>query len=150
MIWKIRDNIRRHGWHAQGIYATETTPSFLYTIGLRDSFNHPELLMIGPPVETCHSLVSAVVERIRGGGSYGDGDRIGGVAGGYEVALRSVPITAYDELFGIAAEFYGDTEFIVLQVVFPDASGRFPWEDGCDSLIGHLQNGTAFGLSLGG
>ncbi len=59
--------IDKHGWRLLGIGATETTPEYVYTVGLPYRFNHPELIMVGALTEV-GAILNAMVEYIKDSG----------------------------------------------------------------------------------
>lgn len=52
---------------------------------------------------------------------------------GYEVAVRRVDPSWYEDLFGQAIGFYHGRTPTFLQLVWPDREGRFPWDEGVDA-----------------
>jgi hypothetical protein len=57
--------------------------------------------------------------------------RVAGLIEGYDCELRKVQKSQYHDFFGYALWFYGGNEFDALQIVWPDKSHRFPWDEGC-------------------
>ena len=53
--------IRTHGWFLQMV--TDAVP-FSYTVGLTESFGHPELMMIGMELDRQSSVIRRIVEPI--------------------------------------------------------------------------------------
>lgn len=43
----VSANIERAGWHLTGVEASDRTPGWVYTIGLIERFDHPELVVMG-------------------------------------------------------------------------------------------------------
>ena len=48
---KTRQDLAEYGWHRLGIERDETTPACAHTIGLHETFNHPEIVVLGLPVK---------------------------------------------------------------------------------------------------
>ena len=67
---KIAEVVRQHGWYAASI--SDHQPPFLYTIGLMQTLNHPELIMFGLEENNAHALFSQLVRDIRAGRSYAE------------------------------------------------------------------------------
>jgi hypothetical protein len=76
---------------------------------------------------------------IRDGVTFSDGAQTESVLQGYPVAFRQVHGSWFRPLFGSARRFYGNWSFAMLQVVYPDRDGRFPWNDGCSATIRRQQ-----------
>ena len=58
----IFDNIRKHGWHCTSVGGGggDDTPPFSYTIGLMDTFGHPERVIFGFGLNLAHGILSIV------------------------------------------------------------------------------------------
>jgi uncharacterized protein DUF4262 len=123
-----RSMIDQHGWGVLGI-AGEQDP-FSYTVGLQDSFQHPELLLSGMKRELGGSVLNSAGAAIREGERFRAGDLSEAVLEGYPVAFALVPIDFYYEEFGALKTWRDGFEFTVLQCVWPDREGRFPWSGG--------------------
>jgi hypothetical protein len=140
---RIAESVRRHGWHAIAVEGTPEAPPFLYSIGLCDTFGHPEIVICGLNEKTGHQLVSDMVTRIRGGQRYHAGEKDQSLLGGYPVVLRSVHPTQRIVRLGFAAAYYrraGKPDlFSALQLLWSDAQGRLPFEPRCDSEVVFLQ-----------
>ena len=54
----------RFGWALQGV---EASRPWVYTIGLLERFDHPELVMAGVPIRVAGSALNALGARIAGG-----------------------------------------------------------------------------------
>ena len=65
--------IRVHGWSLVDV--TESLP-WSYTIGLTESYGHPELMMIGVELETQSAAIRRIVEPIARTGSVDAADLI--------------------------------------------------------------------------
>ncbi len=127
---EILQSIERVGWHVCVVSADEEGSGFASSVGLFESFDHPELICIGPPPETLAALIKAVGQAVRDGSRFEDGSVSSDVIEGNRCAFRTVLKRAYREFLGYALWFYDGDDFPVLQVVLPDRRGNFPWEQG--------------------
>ena len=125
---KVHDDVRDYGWHVIWVFNAE--PEFAYTIGLHRTFGQPEVIVFGLPRKVAHSVLNAVAEEVRSGRTFASGSVSGEILEGYEVAFRPVPLAAYEEHLGWGLWFYGEPTFPVLQLVYPDRDGHFPWHPG--------------------
>jgi hypothetical protein len=134
--------IKEVGWHNVHIAGDKGLPAFAFTIGHFYKQNHPELIVIGLPAETAHKLLNIAVvkvvgakERIEPYKKYKD------FTEGLSVAFVPVGIEHYNEYLGYAGWFYGSMSmpFPALQMVWPDKSGKYPWEKGYDKQFLQLQ-----------
>jgi len=59
--------IERYGWAITGVEADDETVPWLYTMGLADGFDHPELIVVGMRYEAAKRLLNELGDRIRNG-----------------------------------------------------------------------------------
>lgn len=136
---KIEGDIEQVGWSSIGVFnavGDEPTPSFTYTIGLRETYDHPELIVYGLEAETAHGLIASAVDLLKEGAVLEDGGRYAKVLRGHDVAARLVPEPGYP--LNVARMYYGD-DVRAVQLVWPDAAGKFPWEEDFDQQFDGLQ-----------
>lgn len=126
---KLLADVQGHGWHVLGIKADDGGPNFAYSIGLYQTFNHPELIVFGLDFGIMHSMINNVGELVRAGQRFGDFDDSGDVLQNYKVMFRVVEQRHYQEHFGYALWFYHPYPFPALQCVWPDSQHRYPWHE---------------------
>ena len=124
---KLLANVREYGWHVMGVGAGEECPQFGYTIGMYHTFGHPEIIVFGLDVRVMFQIVTGIGEHIKEGGRFEDWHESSDILEGYAVCFRKVKRRHYRDHFGFARWFYQGDEFPVLQCVWPDAAGRYPW-----------------------
>lgn len=134
-----RENIRRYGWHATGVFASQGSPEYVYTTGLTETYGHPELVIAGLPARTGHSLLVAAAERIEQDGPLEDGTGYDRIASGFLVRARDVAPAFCRLEFSVSKAYYG-RPVAVRQLVWPDPQGRFPGEPGCDPGMARVQD----------
>ena len=93
--------------------------SFAYTVGIYDTCGHPELIEVGLPQETAHSLLNDAAARLRRGVDLSHG-RHADLLSNVECEFRPVDPKWVKRLMYGATWFYRETEYPVLQVVYPD------------------------------
>jgi len=123
---RVQTIVAEHGWMIQAVGGSETEPGFCYTVGLSD-YDHPEFIMFGLPFETAAHLLNDLGERVRGAVKFSDGVIVDDLLQNYPVYLMAV-IDPTEHL-SVARKYAGGT-VPALQVVWPDAEGRFPWDPG--------------------
>ena len=136
---KIIHDVNTHGWHVMKVMAEGDEPGWAYTIGLFRTQSQPELLIFGLADSTMHRILNDIGERIRGGEKFPDGSEDHEILNGYPLVFRAVDRVWYRWIFGYAIWFYGNHEFPAAQVLWPDKTGRFPWDTGCAPDIARLQ-----------
>ncbi|MFB6564326.1 DUF4262 domain-containing protein [Streptomyces sp. NPDC056400] len=130
---RIISDVQRHGWHVVMVPEDEIGPGFAYTIGLAHTHGAPELCTFGRDVHEMHRMLNALGDLAATGAASTDGQEDGqeheGVVDGGPVRLRSVDMRWCRTFFGRAIGFYRRPPLPFLQVTWPDAGGRFHWEE---------------------
>lgn len=129
LISKMRDHIADSdiGWSAMSVFPVEVGGiAFTYTVGLTETFNHPELIVYGLSHELSHGILSCAVDLIRKGTRFEDGGTYEDVLEGYKVKAVDHGMTPLN----LATEFYDEFEALHLQ--WPDSEGRFPGDPDVD------------------
>lgn len=103
-------------------------PVFSYSVGLFHTLEHPEIVIIGLSQHIGHKLINDVGEKVLGGSRFEDGMISSELLKGYDCTFKEVPLHVYEEYFGRAIDFYESENFPVLQLVYPDREGRWPWD----------------------
>ena len=132
----IAAEIEAVGFAVVLVTAEGDEPGHGFTIGLTGSHGHPELIVVGlddgQQAGPAHALLDALAERVADGERFADGETRDDLLVGYPCVLRSVAPEQHAEWLGAALHWYGPQAFDCLQVVWPDASGRFPWDPDVD------------------
>jgi hypothetical protein len=61
---KILANIAEFGWHAMNIIEDDGHPPWTFTIGLYETWKHPELIIIGRSRSTAHEMLTTIATEI--------------------------------------------------------------------------------------
>jgi hypothetical protein len=138
---KIRADVQRVGWSAIATADVDGTP-YLYTIGLEERYEHPELTVAGLPPQRAHSIVAAVCDLIAAGRRLQAGELLDGVLSGCPLLVQSRDVGADGLLWAQAAGHYQDAWFRILQLLWPDSHGRFPTDPDCGLPAGAWQTLT--------
>jgi hypothetical protein len=140
---EIAEVVREHGWFAASI--GDYDPPFLYSIGLMQTYGHPEFIMFGLEADNAHALFTQLIADLRGGRRYDESGvqtiQLGG--DDHRVGFRPVHPTQHELYLGFAMGYcrhigrWGELEAV--QVYWPDAAGKFPFDAGCDLDVYRLQ-----------
>ena len=65
LINQIKINIEKYGLQVMGISATNYLPSFSYSVGLYESYQHPEIICFGLPTDLAHLIINDVANLIK-------------------------------------------------------------------------------------
>jgi hypothetical protein len=116
-------------WSVQGVEkddGDDELPEFAYTIGLYQSYQQPEIIIVGLSLPTMSALMNICGDKVKAGEKLPLDTPVPGVLPGYQVRFRAVrELATYAEYLGYATWFYSGPEFPVIQLVWPDKAGRF-------------------------
>lgn len=128
---QVLDDVRRYGWHAIGVEEDEEGPPFTYTIGLYRTFEHPEVIVLGPEPHVGHGILANLARAVEAGSRFEVGGEYEDIlAAEYSVRFLTVDRAYYHDYLGYARWFYEGDDFPAVQCLLPDHGGRFPWEEG--------------------
>jgi len=128
----LRYQIARQGYGIS--FAFHDSPSFAHTVGLEETFRHPELIVSGLDYEMSQRVLKDLIELIRNGTGLTGEDHLQ-IVGSFAVRLEALPEPVAGSYLREAAEYYGDRHFRALQVLWPDEEGRFPTEESCSEQL---------------
>jgi hypothetical protein len=126
----ILGHIAEHGWSVIGIEEEAGAPPYSFSVGLYHTLGVPELLVMGQKPENAQGLINNAGELMREGRRFRTGRRTSGILGGYSAVFVEVDPRYYREYVGYARWLYRGDDFPMLQLVWPDREGRFPWDEG--------------------
>ena len=124
---KLIEDIREYGWHVVKVFSRTGGPGFAYSIGVFETFGHPEILIVGLALETMHLLINNIANDVKSGKTFENLRDYDDILDGYKCAFRRVTRGHYKDLFGWAISHYQGIDFPVLQCVWPDRNHNFPW-----------------------
>lgn len=120
--------IDEHGWAVRSVMGGPEEGDdveFAYTVGL-SGLRHPEVIILGMPSEHALTFLNMIGDEVWRGGRFEHGTVTG------QFTSDSAPVVflhaqATDRLTAVA-EVFGRVE--ALQMVWPDTTGRLPWQNG--------------------
>ena len=125
----VRD-IAQHGWHVVKVREDDAGPAHAFSVGLCETHDHPEVVVVGPDLDVLHRLVNAIGEDVRDGWRFEREHAYAGIVTGLHCHFRAVHPANYADFLGYAGWYYRGAAFPALQCVWPDPDGRFPWDPG--------------------
>jgi hypothetical protein len=128
---ELAANIQKHRWLVFSV-AGETQPLYSYTVGLFETFGHPEVVLSGLNMELAQTLLNDIGNAVAQGVRREPEELYDDILSGYPCLFKAVPVTVYEQYFGRALVFYGETTFPVLQCLWPDSLKRFRGDFGYD------------------
>lgn len=125
---KVFADIQQYGWHVVQILEDEVRPAFAFSIGLFQTFQHPEIIIFGLPLEMARQVLNNIGQEIEQGKQYWPAAAHDDILEGYKCSFLAVDRKWYAEYLGYAIWFYKGEPFPVMQCVWPDKQHRYPWD----------------------
>ena len=145
----IRATIQEYGYQMSIVFDEDNKVVFAHSIGLRETYGHPELLFLGMPLDkmvrfgladgALEDILDAMVEQIEAGTTFVPGAVDASTVAGHRLHLVPVDRMYYKHFLHDAVLYYGGLDFDALQVVWTDRRGKFPWERGFTERFGAAQ-----------
>jgi hypothetical protein len=135
---KVLTDIAEYGCHVVSVPEDGETPDYSFTVGLWHTWQHPEVAVVGLDEEVAQDLLNAVADLIDEGATFTAGQVAQGLIDTYPVTFKAIPEGHVAGYLGTAA-WANEGAFPVLQLVYPDKLGRYPWHEGCAQGFRELQ-----------
>ena len=123
------NNIEKYGCHVMHIFAEGSLPSFTYSVGIFGKTKQPEIIVMGLKREVAHVIVNDYNDMVKEGKVFKPRRSYSDFLDGFDVQFITVDKEHYKEHFGWDIWYYEGNSFPVLQLVFPDKSGIWPWDE---------------------
>lgn len=136
----IQDTIDESGCQIMLVQGDNYMPPFAYTIGLFQQYNHPEIICFGLDLETMQTMLNNAKDRVEDeqilevGKSYS-----GFLEKDAELHFIAVDKAFFADYLGYGNWFYRNTDYPVIQMVWPDKKGCFPWNKKFDDNLQFAQ-----------
>ena len=126
---KTLDNIKEYGCHVVGVLEGEDEPTFCYSIGIFETKNEPELLVMGLDPKLAQNMINRYNRLLKEGRKFKLGTYYSGFLEGFDVFFIEVD-EKYHDTYPLACNtHYQEKPYRVLQMVWPTTSGLWPWDD---------------------
>lgn len=131
----LKDEIQDH--IANSGFSIITLDRFSYTVGLYQSYKHPEICILGLDQDTALKILYTLGAKIREDGQvYVVGRTYDQIILNYLIGFRRVERDKQDEWFEAANEaLYINSFFSSIQCLFPDEKGALPSSTDCDPKV---------------
>jgi Domain of unknown function (DUF4262) len=128
LLQKTKVNIEKFGLQVISINASSYLPSFSYSIGLWQRFQHPEIICFGLKIDLMHALINDVAEIIKRGEKIETARNYTTLFNNLDAQFLSIDPRNVGDYFGLALKYYKCDLITAMQLVWPDNANRFPWE----------------------
>jgi hypothetical protein len=133
---KLLSDVEQHGWHLVRIGDDEDGPAYVFPAGIFHTLGKPEICIFGlRDTGAMGQILNGIVELMKSREDVEDWYASEDVLEGYSCVFREVSPSKYQEYFGYARWFYEGDQFSMLQCVWPDQSGHFPWSSEFNSQM---------------
>lgn len=129
LLEKTKLNIEKIGLQVIMVASTDYLPSFAYSIGLKKTYNHPEIICFGLSNSLGHQIINDVAEIIKKGEVIESGKVYSEIFENSRATFLKVDKRNITDYFGAGLNFYENGEFNALQLIWTDRNDRFPWEN---------------------
>ena len=136
----LLSTVNQYGWTHFQVPAKEGTPLFgfgkappwSYTIGLFQSYKHPEIVIVGEDDQLASRVLQDTVEQIKAGEVLEHGKEYREFIPRHNRTFLLMSKSHFRRYLEWAIRFYGSTEFPALQMVWSDQQGLYPWDRGSE------------------
>lgn len=125
---KVLADVEKFGWHVVKILETDDSPGWAFSIGLFQTFGHPEVVVFGLNHDLMHSIINSIGEDIRSGKNFEINRQYDELIEGYACTFKPVHQIWYATFLGYANWYYGNFDYPAIQCLWPDKNNFFPWE----------------------
>lgn len=132
-------DVRVHGWRGTHVLKDEEGPGFSYSAGFWLTHGQPEVILFDLPPDLSHDLLGAIHRRLGSGETLPVGRPVSGIIRDEVVYFFPVTLAGNQGFLLASGVLYGAPEFPSLQMVWGDAHGLFPWDEGFNPNFVGLQ-----------
>jgi hypothetical protein len=125
----VLSNIREFGWHCVNVIEDDGHPPWTYTIGLYETWNYPEIIIIGRSRATAHHALNAVATALEKDHRPDLNLPTLDLIPGARCLLLEVSPHYYSDYVGFALWFYRKRHFPLYQIVWPNHESLYPWDE---------------------
>lgn len=128
-------NVKEFGFSIMQIHESDYLPSFAYTIGLWETYNHPEIIGFGLRIETLHEILNDIASLVKKGESIKLNYNYSELFESGKAEFIAVDKRNISDYFGTAINYYKNENFKAIQLVWTDRNNKFPWEKDFEEIF---------------
>jgi hypothetical protein len=126
---KVLADINECGWSAVNIVEDDGHPPWTFTIGLFETWQHAELIVIGRSRATSYEILKTLVNEIETSSPIDLNEPDGYLILGMRCHFLEVSQHYYADYVGFARWYYRKRHFPLYQIVWPNTDGFYPWDE---------------------
>ena len=127
---QVINDIAAQGWHVVDSAADNLGLGWSFSVGLYQSFGHPEVVVFGLGAELGRRVVTTIAEAVKAGGSFKPGKDYADLLPRCACVFEPVQPRWQPWALGYARWYYRSDEFPALQCIWPDKRQNHPWQMG--------------------
>jgi hypothetical protein len=112
---KLNYNVKTYGLQVQHVFGDESGPNFSYSIGLFETYKHPEILIIGLSQSLCQIVINNMAEDIKNGKQYLPLKFYTDILDDFDCYIVQVDQSNNGEYVVQAEQYYGNSDFELVQ-----------------------------------
>jgi hypothetical protein len=133
---KVIRDVAEYGWHCLNVLEEDGYAPFSFSIGFYETWQFPELIIVGLKREVAHSVLNIVATGLKEGNRPDLGAMNHDLLEGYACCFVEVAKSHYRDYVGTARWYYKGDLFPLHQIVWPSKQGHFPWHsDASESFM---------------
>ena len=121
-------NVANFGWHAINVLEDDGTPPWTYTIGLYETWHHPELIIIGRSRATANHMLQTIADILGADQRPNLNEPTTQLLPGVKCHYLEVEPRHHPDYVGYARWYYARKPFPLYQIVWPNTDGQYPWD----------------------
>ena len=125
-----KSNIAQHGFEICMLEKEGFLPAFVYSIGLFETYNHPEIIIFGLKMDVMTRMLNGIGDKIKKGKKFVTHKEYRGFIQNYPIQFLKVKEVHYPDYLGFAGNYYDSWDFPTLQLVWTDKNSKWSWEEG--------------------
>ncbi|SRR5258708_32870119 len=136
---QVIHNIAEYCWHCVNVIEENGCSPWSYTIGLFETWEHPELIIIGRSRATSHAMLKTLADDIELNDPPNLTDSAGHLLLGMNCHFLEVNPRYYSDYVGFALWFYRKRKFPLYQIIWPDRDSIYPWDQNASKAFKEWQ-----------
>ncbi len=126
---RVADHIAKYGCHVYCVVDPQNqSPTFTYSVGIQHTTGQPEAIVIGLSTELGHFMINEYLAKLRKGVRFRRGWKYKGFLEGYPVYMEPAKRVMLKEYTFGCDRYYAGKPYSVVQLVYPNTMGVWPWE----------------------
>jgi Domain of unknown function (DUF4262) len=129
LLEETKLNIEKFGLQVILVTSSGYLPSFGYSVGLWETYQHPEIICFGLPTTLTHAIINDVAEIIKNRERIQVNKPYTDIFKNSRAEFITVAPDNIEDYFNTAIIHFDTNDFPAIQLVWTDRNDKFPWEE---------------------